>query len=129
VVGRIYPEIIQGKPKWMWFLQTEPAPPPNSGVTGSLEEAKAGFKARQKQARLIASRENRVLLYNSDHGRCTHIAADFAAMPQSAGAGQLRKKSKPWIAFRLGTLLVYLWCRGTCRANGGDNEATRRGAM
>jgi hypothetical protein len=46
MVGRIYPEIIKGGPKWRWFLQPEPAPPPNSGVTGSLEEAKAGFKRR-----------------------------------------------------------------------------------
>jgi hypothetical protein len=45
-VGRIYPEMIHGEPKWRWFLQTEPAPAPNSGVTGSLEEAKAQFKRR-----------------------------------------------------------------------------------
>jgi hypothetical protein len=45
-VGRIYPEIILGEPKWLWFLQTEPAPPPNSGKADSLEEAKAAFKRR-----------------------------------------------------------------------------------
>jgi hypothetical protein len=51
VVGRIYPEIIKGEPRWLWFLQTEPAPPPNSGVAGSLEEAKAGFKVRYQQVK------------------------------------------------------------------------------
>jgi hypothetical protein len=30
----------------MWFLQTEPAPPPNSGKADTLEEAKAAFKRR-----------------------------------------------------------------------------------
>jgi hypothetical protein len=30
----------------MWFLQTEPAPPPNSGKIDSLEEAKQTFKRR-----------------------------------------------------------------------------------
>jgi hypothetical protein len=50
-VGRIYPEMIRGEPKWMWFLQTEPAPPPNSGVAGSLEEAKAAFKRRYQEVK------------------------------------------------------------------------------
>jgi hypothetical protein len=50
-VGRIYLETIQGEPKWMWFLQTEPAPPPNSGVADSLDEAKAAFKRRYAEVR------------------------------------------------------------------------------
>ena len=50
-VGRIYPEVIKGELKWMWFLQTEPAPPPNSGKTDSLEEAKAAFKRRYLQVK------------------------------------------------------------------------------
>jgi hypothetical protein len=45
-VGRIYPEFIHGERKWLWFLQTEPAPPPNRGMTDTLEEAKAEFKKR-----------------------------------------------------------------------------------
>jgi hypothetical protein len=45
-VGRIYPALVKGEPKWLWFLRTEPAPPPNSGTTGSLEEAAAQFKRR-----------------------------------------------------------------------------------
>jgi hypothetical protein len=51
VVGRIYPELIKGERKWMWFLQTEPAPPPNSGVVSSLEEAMAAFKRRYQEVR------------------------------------------------------------------------------
>jgi hypothetical protein len=70
VVGRIYAEIIKGEPRWMWFLQTEPAPPPNSGVTSSLEEAKAGFGTVSAAQGLPRARGNRVLLYNSEHGRC-----------------------------------------------------------
>jgi hypothetical protein len=48
-VGRIYPEVILGEPKWPWFLQTEPAPPPNSGKADTLDEAKAAFKRRYQQ--------------------------------------------------------------------------------
>jgi hypothetical protein len=50
-VGRIYPEMIHGEPKWRWFLQTVPAPPPNSGVTSTLEEAKAEFKRRYAEVK------------------------------------------------------------------------------
>ena len=38
-VGRIYRERIQGEWRWLWALQTVPAPPPKRGVTGTLEEA------------------------------------------------------------------------------------------
>src|SRR5262245_30528942 len=50
-VGRIYPELIDGEARWRWFLQTDPAPPPNSGVAGSLEEAKAQFKLRYAEVK------------------------------------------------------------------------------
>jgi hypothetical protein len=50
-VGRIYAEMILGEPKWMWFLQTEPAPPPNSGTANSLEEVKAAFKRRYAEVK------------------------------------------------------------------------------
>jgi hypothetical protein len=43
-VGRIYPEMIRGEPRWLWFLQTKSKLPPNSGVADTLEEAKAQFK-------------------------------------------------------------------------------------
>ena len=46
VVGRIYLETIHGEARWLWFLQTVPAPPPNTGMVGSLEDAKAAFKRR-----------------------------------------------------------------------------------
>jgi hypothetical protein len=50
-VGRIFPEVIRGEPKWMWFLQTEPAPPPNSGIADALEEAKQAFKRRYQEVK------------------------------------------------------------------------------
>jgi hypothetical protein len=53
-VGRIYPEVIHGEPKWRWFLQTVPAPPPNSGATDSLEEAKAEFKRRYAEVKGVS---------------------------------------------------------------------------
>jgi hypothetical protein len=43
--------VIRGEPKWMWFLQTEPAPPPNSGTADSLEEAKQAFKRRYQEVK------------------------------------------------------------------------------
>jgi hypothetical protein len=48
-VSLIYPKPIRGEPRWLWFLQTEPSPPPNSGMAGSLEEAKAAFKRRYQE--------------------------------------------------------------------------------
>jgi hypothetical protein len=45
-VGRIYLEMIHGEPKWRWSLQTEPAPPPNSGMANTLEDCAAEFKRR-----------------------------------------------------------------------------------
>jgi hypothetical protein len=50
-VGRIYPEVILGRPMWLWFLQTEPATPPNSGKAGTLDEAKAAFKRRYQEVK------------------------------------------------------------------------------
>ena len=50
-VGRIYPEQFHGERKWLWFLQVEPAPPPNRGMCDTLEEAKAEFKARYLQVK------------------------------------------------------------------------------
>jgi hypothetical protein len=43
--------MIRGERKWLWFLQTEPAPPPNSGTAGSLEEAAAQFKRRYQEVK------------------------------------------------------------------------------
>jgi hypothetical protein len=51
VVGRMYQQQINGKPKWRWFLQTVPAPPPNSGVADTLDEAKAAFKKRYAEVK------------------------------------------------------------------------------
>jgi hypothetical protein len=48
-VGRIYRESIHGEPRWLWFLQTEPGPPPNQGMASSLEEAMAEFKRKARQ--------------------------------------------------------------------------------
>jgi hypothetical protein len=49
--GRIYQELIHGEPKWHWFLQTMPAPPPNSGVTNTLDEAKAALVKRYEEVK------------------------------------------------------------------------------
>jgi hypothetical protein len=53
VVGRIYRESIHGEPKWRWFLQTSPAPPPNQGMANTLDEAEAGFKRRYEQVKQV----------------------------------------------------------------------------
>ena len=50
-VGRIYPETIHGEPRWLWFLQTVPAPKPNSGIVGSLEEAMEAIKRRYQEVK------------------------------------------------------------------------------
>jgi hypothetical protein len=42
---------LRGEPKWRWFLQTVPAPPPNSGVAETLGPAKAEFKRRYAEVR------------------------------------------------------------------------------
>jgi hypothetical protein len=49
LVGRIYRQQVQGDIKWLWFLQTVPAPLPNQGITDTLEEAKAALAARYEQ--------------------------------------------------------------------------------
>ena len=49
--GRIYQELIHGEPKWHWCLQTMPAPPPNSGVTTTLDEAKAALVKRYEEVK------------------------------------------------------------------------------
>jgi hypothetical protein len=58
IVGRIYREMIIGKPKWRWFLQQipeagpgRPIPPPNQGVADTLEEAQAAFAKRYEEVR------------------------------------------------------------------------------
>ena len=58
VVGRIYREMILGKPKWRWFLQQIPEvgpgrsiPPPNQGMADTLEEAKAAFAKPYEEVR------------------------------------------------------------------------------
>jgi len=50
-IGRIYREPTHGEMKWRWFLQTVPAPPPNSGVADTLDEAKAAFAKRYEEVR------------------------------------------------------------------------------
>ena len=50
VVGRIYKEMIIGKPKWRWFVRQileagprRPIQPPSQGMADTLDEAKAAF--------------------------------------------------------------------------------------
>jgi hypothetical protein len=56
IVGRIYREMILGKPKWRWFLRQipeaglgRPIPPPNQGMADTLDEAKAAFAKRYEE--------------------------------------------------------------------------------
>jgi hypothetical protein len=58
IVGRIYRDMIIGKPKWRWFLQQipeagpgRPIPPSNQGMAESLDEAQAAFKKRYEEVR------------------------------------------------------------------------------
>jgi hypothetical protein len=50
-VGRIYTHRIHGEMKWVWCLQTDPAPPPNTGVADTLDDAKAAFKKRYEEVK------------------------------------------------------------------------------
>lgn len=47
---------IPSRSWWLWFPQTWPAPPPNSGIAGSLEGAKAPFKRRYQEVKGSTSR-------------------------------------------------------------------------
>jgi hypothetical protein len=56
IVGRIYREMILGKPKWLWSLQQipeagpgRPISPPNQGMADSVEEGQVAFKTRYRR--------------------------------------------------------------------------------
>ena len=51
LVGRIYRQPVQDDLKWLWFLQTVPAPLPDQGIADTLEEAKAALAARYEQVK------------------------------------------------------------------------------
>jgi hypothetical protein len=51
LVGRIYRQQVQGDIKWLWFLQTVPAPLPNQGIADTLEEARGALAARYEQVK------------------------------------------------------------------------------
>jgi hypothetical protein len=44
-IGRMYLEHLPAGEKWCWFLQVMGAPPPNRGIAGTLDEAKAEIAA------------------------------------------------------------------------------------
>jgi hypothetical protein len=50
-VGRICRQQIHGEWKWLWFLQTDPAPPPNQGMADTLDEAKGAFNQRYEEVK------------------------------------------------------------------------------
>jgi hypothetical protein len=52
LIGRIYRQLVDADVKWLWFLQTVPAPPPNQGIADTLEEAKAALASRYEQVTL-----------------------------------------------------------------------------
>jgi hypothetical protein len=43
-VGRIYSQRIHGEMKWVWCLQTDPAPPPNTGTADALDDGQVGLQ-------------------------------------------------------------------------------------
>jgi hypothetical protein len=51
LIGRIYRQPVQGDLRWLWFLQTVPAPLPTQGVADTLEEARVALAARYEQVR------------------------------------------------------------------------------
>ena len=51
LIGRIHRQPVQGDLKWLWFLQTGPAPLPNQGVADTLQEARAALATRYEQIR------------------------------------------------------------------------------
>ena len=51
LVGRIYKQQVEGDLKWLWFLQTVPAPPPNQGIADTLDEARAALAAQYDQVK------------------------------------------------------------------------------
>ena len=51
LVGRLYRQQVQGDIKWLWFLQTVPAPLPNQGIADTLEEARVALAARYEQVK------------------------------------------------------------------------------
>jgi hypothetical protein len=55
-VGRIYKDTTS--PRWIWSVNTSPypAPPPNNGLTPTLEEAKREFKARYEEMKRMGVR-------------------------------------------------------------------------
>jgi hypothetical protein len=50
-VGRLYTQRIHGEVKWVWCLQTDPAPPANRGIADTLDDAKAAFKKRYEEVK------------------------------------------------------------------------------
>ena len=57
IVGRIYRQLIHGEPKWLWFLQTDPASPPNSGMADMCYSI---GRAMAHLAVVVSSQRNRI---------------------------------------------------------------------
>ena len=49
--GRIYLERIHGEMKWLWFLQTDPAPPPNQGIADTLVRQRRRWPSITRRSR------------------------------------------------------------------------------
>jgi hypothetical protein len=47
-IGRIYSQQLQTGLKWHWSLEVAPASPPNQGIAGTLDEAKAALVKHYK---------------------------------------------------------------------------------
>lgn len=51
-IGRIYKHRVPAGERWLWFLQVERTPPPNTGMANTLEEAKAALARRYEQVKM-----------------------------------------------------------------------------
>jgi hypothetical protein len=48
-IGRIFKQQMAAGPKWVWFLQVAPVPPPNESVADTLDEARAALAKRYQE--------------------------------------------------------------------------------
>jgi hypothetical protein len=50
-IGRIYSQQLPAGLKWHWSLEVAPASPPNQGIAGTLDEAKAALVKRYEEVK------------------------------------------------------------------------------
>jgi hypothetical protein len=48
-IGRIHREVHDGVPRWLWSLRAKPTAPVHTGVTDTLEQARAAVSGRWEE--------------------------------------------------------------------------------